>query len=166
MIAKSYILENLRNLDAAYKKADSAKHGLYFSKLAVLELCGWIEISMDDMVDRFSKRVLNNEDNLKYVTKDVIRKTSGFDYKQNFRMMIVKTAGICNCERIEDSIPPAVLVPFAAELGNLKSVRDRLAHTYVKGTTASIDAPSVTKARFEPIFVGLKAFDEKLRSIN
>lgn len=165
MISKTYIQENLRSIDTAYRKTKSQKHGLYYSKLAVLELCGWIEISMDDMVGRFARRNIKQEANLKYVLKDVIRKTYGFDYKMNFRMMVVKTIGICNCEKIEASIDQATLAKFEAELSNLKAVRDRLAHTYVKGTALTIDAPSLTKARFEPILAGLRAFDEKLQAL-
>jgi hypothetical protein len=98
---------------------------------------------MDDIVDRFSKRVLKNPDNMKYVTKDVIKKTYGFDYKQNFRMMIVKTAGIHSCERLEASIDQTVLVPFAVELGNLKTVRDRLPRQVfaVKAVAGKAQAP-------------------------
>ena len=50
MIAKSYILANLNALDARYKRASRAKDALFASKLALLELCGWIEESMDDIV--------------------------------------------------------------------------------------------------------------------
>lgn len=165
MISKTYIQDNLRAIDAAYRKSNSQKHGLYYSKLAVLELCGWIEISMDDMVSRFARRNIKQEVNLKYVLKDVIRKTHGFDYKVNFRMMVVKTIGICNCERIEAAIDQSTLAKFEAELSNLKTARDGLAHTYVKGTALTIDAPSVTKARFAPILAGLRAFDEKLQAL-
>jgi hypothetical protein len=40
-----------------------------------------------------------------------------------------------------------------------------LAHTYLKGpaATMAIDAPSVTKARFNDIYNGLRSFDHGLR---
>ena len=60
MVAKNSILPgNLRSLDYRYRRAHSAlKEALFCSKLAILELCGWIEESMDDMVRRCATEAL------------------------------------------------------------------------------------------------------------
>ncbi|MBN1637349.1 MAG: hypothetical protein JW866_00150 [Ignavibacteriales bacterium] len=52
-----------------------------------------------------------------------------------------------------------------SSLDSLKFYRDSEAHTYIKGTTKRMDAPSVTKNRFSAIYNGLKNIDEKLRII-
>ena len=50
-------------------------------------------------------------------------------------------------------------------LDSLKLNRDSEAHTYIKGTTRRMDAPSVTKNRFSAIYNGLKNIDDELRII-
>lgn len=167
MIAKTYILQNLGQLDSAFRKAKSQKHGIYFSKLAILELCGWIEISMDDIILAHCGRHVTTPKNSKFVSDDIVKRTYGFDYERNFRKMLINLVGIVTCEKLEGQIPVAVHTKFVAQLQSLKAVRDRLAHTYLKGPVATmiIDAPSVTKARFNDIYDGLKAFECGLRSV-
>ena len=60
MIARSYILTNLKTLDRKYNRATSTRDSLFYSKLAILELCGWIEESMDDIVLRCACRHLTD----------------------------------------------------------------------------------------------------------
>ena len=52
VIARSYITSNLEAISQGYLKASSQSEAFYLSKLAILELCGWIEESMDDVVLR------------------------------------------------------------------------------------------------------------------
>lgn len=166
MISKSYITANLNELNAAYNNS-SGKQALYFSKLAILELCGWIELSVDDLIERHAIRHLRDASNRKFVTGDIIKRNYGFDYNINFRHMMMRTIGIVTLERVEAAIDPAVIAPFSAQLGNLKAVRNQLAHTYVKGNAATllIDAPSVTKARFGDLYAGLIAYETRLRML-
>lgn len=167
MIAKTYILQNLTQLDSAFRNAKTQKHSIYFSKLAILELCGWIEISMDDIILSHCNRHVTAVSNTKFVTNDVIKRTYGFDYEPHFRMMLIRLIGIVTCEKLEATLPIAVHTKFTAQLHSLKVMRDRLAHTYLKGSaaTTTIDAPSVTKTRFNDIYYGLKAFEQGLRTI-
>lgn len=166
MISKSYILENLNQLNAAYNRSIN-KQALYFSKLAILELCGWIELSADDLIERHAARHLKDAANIKFVEKSIVKRNYGFDYEDNFRHMIMRTIGIVILEEVESAIGPSVLVPFSVQLGNLKAVRNQLAHTYVKGSgaTLSIDAPSVTKGRFNDLYAGLCAYQTQLRKL-
>jgi hypothetical protein len=166
MIAKTYILQDLNQLDSAFRNAKTQKHGIYFSKLAILELCGWIEISMDEVITMHCNRHVAERKNTNYVS-DVVKKTYGFDYELNFRKMLINLIGIVTCEKIEAQIPVAVHTRFLAQLKSLKIVRNSLAHTYLKGParTIWIDAPSVTMARFNEIYYGLKEFEQKLRLI-
>jgi hypothetical protein len=167
MIAKTYILQNLSQLDSAFKSAKTQKHAVYFSKLAILELCGWIEISMDEIILAHCGRNVVVAKNTKFVADDVVKRTYGFDYERNFRKMLISLIGIVTCEKLEAQIPVAVYTKFTAQLQSLKVARDSLAHTYLKGSAATmiIDAPSVTKARFTDIHDGLKAYEQGLRLV-
>ncbi|MFT7553533.1 MAG: hypothetical protein ACI9BV_003869, partial [Rhodothermales bacterium] len=52
MVAKTYINANLRRIDGLFRGATSARQAELLAKLATLELCGWLEVSMDDIVLR------------------------------------------------------------------------------------------------------------------
>jgi hypothetical protein len=160
MISKTYILSNLKQLNSRFMKAKTQKDHLYFSKLAVLELCGWIETSMDDIVLRVSQKRLTLRSNLQYVERDIIGPTWGFAYKKHWKGMLIKAVGIITVEQIEKAVDPLKKARLESQLNNLKEVRDRLAHTYVKGTQIQIDSPSVTLSRFNHLYEGLKEFEK------
>jgi hypothetical protein len=168
MIAKTYILENLRQLDSAYRSSRSQKYGFYFSKLAILELCGWIEVTMDDIVIAHCGRHVTEPQNTKFFKDQVVKKNYGFNYDPHFRKMLINLIGIASCEKLEAKVPAATHAKFVAQLQSLNTVRNGLAHTYLKGRaiTITIDAPSVTKARFYEIFDGLKSFEQELRKVS
>jgi hypothetical protein len=165
MISKSYILDNLVTMEKLYNKSKGAKKGLFYSKLAILELCGWIEESMDDIIQRCSIRKLKIADNRKYIKNEVIKRTFGFEYNNNFRNMLIKLIGIINVERLEKKLDPIKFQLLVSNLNTLKEIRNSEAHTHLKGITKRLDAPSVTKNRFSYLFEGLKDIDSKLRNL-
>ncbi len=158
MIARTYILVNLKTLDRKYNKASSVKESLFYSKLAILELCGWIEESMDDIVLRCACHHLTDQKNITFVRNQVVRRTHGFDYENNFRQMLIQLMGIIKVERIERTVDQIKLARLRATLADLKKVRDPEAHTHIKGVTRSINAPSVTLAQFPALYDGLLEF--------
>lgn len=164
MISKTYINNNLRGLDASFRATTNNKHLYYFSKLSILELCGWIEMSMDDIVMRHCNRKVRLPINHKFIEKDVVGRTYGFDYDKHFRSMLIRLVGVITTEDIERNIDVTVKTLFTAELTSLKSIRNSLAHTYAK-SFPSIDAPSRTQARFGPLYDGLIAYDRALRNL-
>ena len=104
MITKSYIKGNLERIERLYEKSSDIQDGLFYSKLAILELCGWIEISMDDIILRLAKKHLKQSKNIAFVEKDVIRRTYGFDYSRHFRKMLINIIGITGVEKIEKKL--------------------------------------------------------------
>lgn len=166
MIAKSYISQNLEQLEAAYRKASHPKYKTYLSKLAILELCGWVEMSMDQIVEDHAKKNLREPKNLADYKK-TIKRTYGFEYEMHFRKLLINLIGLINFENIEQRIQNATHVKFISELSNLKTIRDKQAHTYLKGpaATLTIDSPLVTKQRFSYIHAGLKQLELELKKI-
>jgi hypothetical protein len=77
MITKQYIVPGLQAPDTAYTNAASADDAERFAKLAIIELCGWIEESMDALVLRCAKRQLKVSKNLAYCEDEIIGKTYG-----------------------------------------------------------------------------------------
>jgi hypothetical protein len=163
VIAKSYILENLRSLDYRFRNAHSAKEALFCSKLAILELCGWIEESMDDVVRRCATRHLNEQDNRDFCDREIIRKNYGFDYHVNFRLMLIRLMGLIAVEKLEKKVDQSVYASMTAALSSLKAIRNAEAHTHLKGTTRTLNAPSVTVGQFHTLYQGLTEFERKIK---
>lgn len=162
MIAKRHIEASLKGLQAKFK-ASNPKDSLYYSKLAILELCGWIEESMDETVLSCARKRLKGADNLKSFENDVVRRTFAFDYDK-FRMMLIRLIGLINVERLEAKMDPAIRVKFEATLATLKVARNTEAHTHIKGVTRSINAPSVTISHLQDVYVGLRHIERLLRA--
>lgn len=165
MIAKSYILNNLNTLEKLYNTSTSTKKGLFYSKLAILELCGWIEESMDDIVRRCATRNLKSLSDRHDVEKSIIQRTYGFEYKKHFRGMLTQLLGIITLMKLERKLHPVKFQLMEAALETLKTYRDSEAHTHLKGITKRLDAPSVTRNSFLMVYEGLKDIDVNLRSL-
>jgi len=164
MIAKTYIVKNLTFLENKYQKAKTTKESLFFSKLALMELCGWIEETMDDIVLRCGKRHIKKEGNLKFLEKQIVKNTYGFEYDRHFRKMLINLIGLINVERLEKKVDTVAIAKLKGSLSSLIVMRNAEAHTHIKGTTRTIDSPSVTLHNFNKIFNGLKEFETTLKA--
>lgn len=165
MINKGQIEKNLTQIHNSYNKSRRLRQTLYFSKLAILELCGWIEESMDNVIQISAYRRLKKPDNLTFVEKQIIKRTYSFEYDQHFRNMLIQVIGIINVERLEDNLDRTKLDMMKSTLATLKECRDKQAHTHLKDTTMIIDAPSVTQSRFQIVYDGLKDIESCIRKM-
>ena len=165
MIARSNIEKNIRQLATLYNSAKNPKKELYYSKLAVLELCGWIEESMDDIVVKCCNRTIKEARNKKYIREKVVDKNYGFEYERHFKNMLATVIGLSSFEKLERQLDPVKLAQLKSTLGSLKGPRNSAAHTHIKGVAASIDAPSVTLQNFTLVFDGLKNIETNLRTM-
>jgi len=146
-ISRTSIQRNLQSLDSLYNSATTPRKTLFYSKLAILELCGWIEETMDRMIRSCAKRTLRNQSNLESVEKIVVN-THGFEYNAHFRRMLIIVIGLHGVERIERHADPVKLQAMKSMLGTLKRPRDTAAHTHIVKVTTTMDAPSVTIRKF------------------
>lgn len=165
MVNKTQIQSNLNQIEKLYQKYMFGKSGRrreYFSKLAIIEACGWIEESMDDIIRRCANKHLKEPKNIKFVD-GLIGDTHSFKYHDNFRNILIQTIGIINVEKLERVFDMKKFIKMTSSLGELKQRRDDQAHTYIKGTTLTIDAPSLTKNRFQNVYEGLKDIETCIR---
>lgn len=82
----------------------------------------------------------------------------------NFRPMLIQAVGLQKAEKIELKLNSSGKVQIlSTTLGNLKKVRDDNAHTFIRGTTTTIQTPSVTKAQFALIFPIIKEFEKEVK---
>ena len=166
MIARSYIENNLIQLDKLYNAAATSKGQLYYSKLAMLELCGWIEESMDDIVQKCANRILKLQSSKKFIKKEIIKRTYGFEYQRHFMKMLTSVIGLINIEKLDLKLDISKKTKLESALSTLKVVRNSEAHTHLKGVTRSVDAPSVSISRFRDVFDGLKDIEIKLKELS
>ena len=165
MISQTRIQKTITQMDKLYQSNIGAIEGLYFAKLAILEVCGWIEESMDSIVLSYANRRLTNIRNINYTRDVIVEKTTSFNYDRHFRLMLMRVIGIILLEKLEMSFDIAKLSRMKGSLGILKTRRDQHAHTHIKGRTVHIDAPSVTARHFQNVYDGLTHIESLLHQI-
>lgn len=117
------------------------------SKLAILELCGWLEVEFDRLIRLVEAGRLNDPD---WVEKNVIARTNGFDYASHWRPMLCKVVGEVFARRVESAMEvahPTELEQLKSLLGQLWKVRCSFAHADMNANVAAqqvFNAPSWT----------------------
>ena len=164
MVTKGSISKNLNRLERLYDKSKSPKEGLFYSKLAMLEFCGRIEESMDDIISRCATKHLRKESNKREVA-EIIRMTYGFEYRKHFRRMLIMLLGIIDIEKLERRVDQVKFQRFKSTLGSLKRPRDVQAHTHLRGAMVTLDAPSATKKKFMVVYEGLKEIEVEIKRV-
>lgn len=163
MVVKKHILNNINKLDSLYNSSPTVE-ATYYSKLAIIELCGWIELTMDKIVEHFANKHLKTQP-FKDIFKSLKENNHGFDYKRNFRKMLSQTVGLHNTEKIEAKLNHSGQIAILeAVFDNLKTLRNDAAHTYIDATK-TYQAPSVTKAQLEQIYPILKDFSKEVKKL-
>ena len=156
MISAVKIKRNLDEIEARYDRhTGSPRDPLYYSKLALIELCGWIEESMDAVVRDCATKHLNNVGNIKYIEDSVIRRNFSFAYDRHFRNMLIQVLGMPKIEELEGMLDSTKFEAMKSGLEYLKKRRDSLAHTYVSNVTQNVDSPSRLKSYFQAVYDGL-----------
>lgn len=159
-IVKGDIQKNLNELDKLYNLASSIQanqsHLIFYSKLAIIEYCGWLEDSIDIIVRRAMKNRLK-ETELEKIFQDNIRRNYGFSYDDNFRKLLISSIGLEKTDHLIRYLKAnSSFYILQSHLNTLKAIRNRAAHTYhKKGVMISYDSPSVIKnylATSYPIF--------------
>ena len=136
-----------------------------YAKLGVLELCGWVEESMDKIVIEASCRSLTAQSHRDYIEKQIVKRVHGFEYEDHFRKMLIGVIGLKGVQEMELQVDRALFDPMCGALNTLKPNRNSYSHTYLKGTTLVIDAPSVSIQHCQTIFAGLRDLENVLQTI-
>jgi len=155
MISNADILISLQTCDAKYQAALAngapAIDVILYSKLAVIEYCGWIEMSQDLIVYRFLKNKLVHADNKVLDIK--INKNYGFDYDNNFRPLLTFAIGLEAVASFEQHLNAGgKLQILKSELSKYKQSRDSAAHTMAAATTQIYQSPSIIIASLNSLF--------------
>ena len=150
---KLVIDSTLRLLETWFNEASiGPERPKFLSKLALLELCGWLEGELDRIVVEVDKRCLSNScwigRDPTWVEKKVVNKTFGFDYDTHFRRMLASVLGehlTCKLEATLDDRYPGDLDKLKSYTGDLWKKRCAFAHGDIVCNVATqqrFDAPS------------------------
>lgn len=163
MINKTDIHRSLRSLNYKFRIAKKPQDHQFYSKLSVLEVCGWIEVSIDDIILSTAKRLIKSSSDLKKVDEAITRNW-GFEYNKHVRSLLILLIGYVGVIKVEASMDSSKFTLLKVELNNLKKARNDLAHTYLSGSP-TIPAPSTTFAQFNRVYEGLKELEKNTRLI-
>ncbi|AKU23503.1 hypothetical protein [Massilia sp. NR 4-1] len=165
MIPVTYINRNTSALTVCFNKANKPLLTLLYAKLVIIEIGGWVEMSMDDLIERAGKKIKDPK-NVKVLEQD-IRRNSGFQYDTNFRPLLIKVVGLVRVEQLEAKLDMVKHTKMKAALDMLKAARNSVAHTYVKNPSggAVIAAPSVSITYFKDICDGLMNIESEMKKL-
>jgi len=136
-----------------------------YSKIALLELCGWIEDSMDEIVDNFTKRTVKTNDYLQ-VFESIKENTHGFQWDKHTRRMLYSTIGVHNVEKLDYQLQHKGI--FIQKVENILEIlwKERgMAHTHtISGNTYQF-TPSVCIGHLRDIYPVIKGISEEMETI-
>lgn len=123
------------------------------SKLAIIEVSGWIEITIDRMLKNYLNMTLTDIALRSTVEKDVIDRVYGFHYRNEVRPLFEKIIGAARFAKIVGNLKRRNSdQAFFSLLGEIARMRDSAAHTYWhEGITQHYDSPSVVRQKFEQL---------------
>jgi hypothetical protein len=157
------LLDELQNL---YDNPANQSHQVYYSKLALLELCGWLEVVLDDIVLTYARAKLTSPANLDQLNNEIVGKTYGCSYKSNFRNMLLKTIGLCSVEKLENELTRlGLLTTLKGQLETLVGLRNGAAHTTIAGVMPTFQAPAVMKRYLVVIYPILVTVETELQRL-
>lgn len=163
------VAATLQALDAWFKEpTTSLDRPKLLSKLALLELCGWLEVEFDRLIRLVEIGRLNDAP---WVEKNIIERTNGFAYGNHWRPMLCKIVGEVFARRVEQAMEaahPSELDQLKSILGQLWVERCSFAHADINTNVAAqqtFNAPSWTISlhtnlkgilgRYEAVLIGV-----------
>lgn len=117
---------------------------IFYSKLALMEYCGWIECSIDLIMMRVTEADYTAV--ISSTGKSFLKSINNFSYKDHFIKILVQVLGMANAEKLVEYFKESgELDALEAKLDNteLKKNRNIAAHTYHRDNSISYDAPNI-----------------------
>lgn len=168
MIIKKYIEKNLNFLNKQYNASirTNPEEALFYSKLAIIELCGWLEESIDELCRSYIKINIKEKSCIDFCNSK-ISNTYGFEYDKHIRSLLVIIVGIKNLETIEKKLESqnGFKAKFKSIVNSLYSVRNSLSHTHLS-SIRRIDSPQITIKTMKDLYEILKKIEKMMKLLN
>lgn len=166
------IKRNLRLIAAEYNRAmNSRKLGdsliaALNSKMALMEVGGWIEQTVDAILYYYIEHTVNDAVLAETLKKEIVDRTYGFRYSKEFRPLCEKILGAAQFAKITSLMEKKGLYQVLQSCMNqLADNRNRAAHTYWSKVTPRFDAPSVTESKLLDLIPAIRCFWRHVRGV-
>lgn len=164
------IANTLATLDAWYGEPTAGPdRPKLLSKLALLELCGWLETEQDRILFAINGACLNDRT---WVGREVVEKTFGFDYSKHFRPMMVRVLGEHLMRKLESQVDqkhPGDIDQIKSSTGDLWIKRCNFAHEDIVSNIAKqqrFDAPSWSINRHRVLSKAFARFEAEALAVS
>lgn len=168
MLSNAELTTNLQYFEDVYNAAPhDLRVMLLASKASILEVCGWVEQAMDQLVSDAAGRCALSQKRIDWLNQSYISKTYGFTYQKHFEKMIVAVVGYRILEQAEISVGGAILA-MNGSLTSLTPLRNHYAHTHFDHLNpfpknmSAIPAPTAMNNHAQIVFVGLTELENQL----
>ena len=172
MLPVIQLLRNLKVYENSYTLVTgNLRAELLISKLAILDVCGWVEEAMDELVNDSAVRSNLTLKRISTVKLKIVKRTYGFHYENHFEKMLISIIGFKNLEIIENAIPNEIAI-FDSNLSQLNTLRNHYAHTHLDVNSPypdghnQIPKPSKMKKYAIDILKALKMIEAELKNFN
>lgn len=165
MVDYIHIKHTLILLDSKYSEDGiSIDMQILYSKLALLELCGWIEVSFDAILNEYiDKQQLMKKDS-EYI-KEFIQNNWGFHYDKNVFSIFCHTIGIVLWDSLQSKInTDGKLELLKSTLNNFTKKRGIAAHTNIS-VTQTYDSPSTILTNYDNIKDIIKFIEQFMQNL-
>jgi len=160
------IKDTLQDLQSLCDSHHETSQKICFSKLAILELSGWLEAVEDEIIKGYASVKLSEQSNIE-ITK-MVDKNYGFEYKRHLKPMIIKLVGLKGLETLENNLKNAgVLQQLIAGLAFLWDLRKKMAHTsmMITGVTQMYQSPSCMITNLTSLHPILTSLENELNQL-
>lgn len=156
-IIHNKIQSNLAILEARFDESMSSTQlrrgailAAMFSKLAILEVCGWLEQTIDSILYYYVNMTVSDRQIREVIKKQVIDSVYGFKYATDLKPLMMKILGAKNFYCIEFRLKKKGFDQILFNcIENLNRQRNVAAHTYWTGSAQQrFNAPSATRQVF------------------
>ena len=167
MLPKQPIKDLLDELRILYDSTSDSNHKVYYSKLALMELCGWIELCIDEILEKYIDLKLALPINVTLAKTNYVKNTYGFEYDKNLRPLLIKIIGLINVEQVEDLLEfdSGTFTLLKAQLNNLVSLRNQAAHTTIVGVTHTYQAPNSIITNLNNVHLHLTKLEQTIMMV-
>ena len=162
--------ETLKHLETWYREpSEGGLRPKLLSKMAIMELCGWLECEFDRMVLTSQSVCLKDE---VWARSSVTDGNSGFTYSSHLRPMLTKVLGEVSVRGVEFKLEqdhPGELDGLKSLLGSLWKQRCSFAHADLQSNVQSQQtfyAPSWSIAQYNRLKKSITRYDEALMAVS
>jgi hypothetical protein len=143
----------------------SQQWAILYSKLAVIEFCGWIEQTFDAILENYISNKIVLPKNVDFIKNSIIKRNYGLHYDNNFRNLIRNIIGMNRLENFEDYLENTngSLTIFRTKLEMYTRERNNAAHTYSpNGTTITYQSPSAVLSEINTLTPILQTIETEI----